>query len=463
MWRACLGLLVVVGCSFDPKAEPPGELPVVSFGADGSQTDEGVGTEMVVLKLSKPALEPVTVKVSVVGGDATGDDYMLASAEVRFDVGQSASFAPVTIVDDGVSEGEEKALLELANPVGATIGEFPRHELRIAPGLLPRLNFQPGTMTYDEPIATQSFPVTLDSLSTTEVVYAFSVTGSATLGDDHMLMSGMRTIPPNTMTDSIAATIVNDLLDEYDETIELSLTALSGAVIGVNRGRMHTIRDEDAPPTIGFSNVTTTPETGTATVTVTLSAVSGKEIKADYSAAPGSASQADFTPTTGTLTFPAGTTTQTFTVTVSTDALDEDDETIALSLGNLVEVGAGQTTQNLTILDDDATPTLSFETALSNGDEDNGTATVRIVLSAISGRDVTFSINTSGIATQPADYSIPNGPYTIPAGQRTFDLVVTLVKDGGPPEGPETAIFTLANLTNADPADPATHTLTIVD
>ena len=97
-----------------------------------------------------------------------------------------------------------------------------------------------------------------------------------------------------------------------------------------------------------------------ATFTVTPRAASGKTVTVDYATADGTATQpADYTQTSGTLTFTPGETSKTITVPVKGDTLDEPDETFTRrplerrpTRRSPTASGAG------TITDDDPLPTL---------------------------------------------------------------------------------------------------------
>ena len=93
--------------------------------------------------------------------------------------------------------------------------------------------------------------------------------------------------------------------------------------------------DNDAIPTLSIANVTVTEGdagTMTATFTVTLSAASGKTVTVDYATADGTATRpADYTASSGTLTFTPGQTTKTVDVAVQGDVLDEANETYAVN------------------------------------------------------------------------------------------------------------------------------------
>ena len=92
-----------------------------------------------------------------------------------------------------------------------------------------------------------------------------------------------------------------------------------------------TITNDDGRPSLSINDVTVTEgDAGTtnATFTVTLAPASGQTVTVDYATADGTATARPTTPrTSGTLTFAPGQTTQTVTVPVNGDLLDEINET----------------------------------------------------------------------------------------------------------------------------------------
>jgi hypothetical protein len=102
-------------------------------------------------------------------------------------------------------------------------------------------------------------------------------------------------------------------------------------------------------------SVTVTEDAGNATVTVDRTGNATGTQTIAYSTADGTATGADYTPTSGTLTFGPTETSKTFTIPVANDAADEPSENVALSLSaptggaSLGAAGTG----TLTIVDDD--------------------------------------------------------------------------------------------------------------
>ncbi len=118
------------------------------------------------------------------------------------------------------------------------------------------------------------------------------------------------------------------------------------------------------PPTVQFSSgdYGVSEDAGPALVTATLSAVSSSTVTVDYATTDGTAlAGSDYVTTSGTLTFTPGVTTQTFSVPIVNDRLDEPSETVILTLTNPSHAIVGTPNPaTLTIVDDDPLPTVQF-------------------------------------------------------------------------------------------------------
>jgi hypothetical protein len=452
----------VVGCGFETPA-PTEELPKVYFAVEQSLTDESITSTQLLLKLSMITASPVTVGYEVTGGSADGSDFNNAQGEVTFEPFQETASLTLSIVADDIEENEEDIQVTLKEPKNAELGDVFEHRLLISANLLPRVRFVAATSRAGEETGVQNFAVQLDRLSPVDVRVRYTWTGSAE-PTDHGLVDGFVTIPAGQLSQSLLATIQNDPTDEDDETLDVDLIAQSGAVVAPNLGeRIHTIVDDDPPPTIGFAPVaSSTGETGTANLAVTLSLASEKPIKVDYLAAGGgTAGAADYTVTPDTLMFPPGTTSVPVPVVISSDALDENDETARVSLANAVNatLQAATTLHTLTITDDDDPPTIEFQQAASTAAEGTATHAVAVRLSAPSAKQIQFSVTRSGSLD---DLTLPVATFTISPGDTMASFNTTVVDDAID-EDDETVTLALGSLVNAGLGPRATHTVTITD
>jgi predicted extracellular nuclease len=303
-----------------------------------------------------------------------------------------------------------------------------------------------------------SFAVTLSAAAALPVTVDYATAdASATAGFDYTTTSGTLTFAAAETSKSILVPVLGDTLSELTETFQVNLGNAMGATISQAQG-IGTITDNDPLPSLSIDDVAVTEgDSGTsnATFTVTLAPASGQVVTVAYATANGTASQpGDYTSTSGTLTFAAGTTTQQISVPVVGDLLDEDNETF---LVNLTTPGAATIGDNQgvgTINDNDPLPGLSInDVAVTEGDSGTTNAVFTVSLTAASGRTVMVAYATAnGTAIQPGDYTTTSGTLTISAGSTTGQITVPVVGDLVD-EDNETFFVNLSAATNASITD----------
>lgn len=98
------------------------EIPVINL--TSIEVAENSGTVTVPLVLSNPAPRAVSFVFATSGDTATpGSDFYGMSEKVRFASGEIAKSVTIKLVDDDVTESNERINLNLYNVVGAAIGE----------------------------------------------------------------------------------------------------------------------------------------------------------------------------------------------------------------------------------------------------------------------------------------------------------------------------------------------------
>lgn len=438
-----------------------------------STVDEVSGAVTIGVVLSEVSTEIVAISYDVTGGNAARpDDFSLADGTVTFLPGQVRRTIDATISVDALEEADETIALTLSSPAGATLGTNTHHTITISADILPRVSFADPASSSAAEATDTTVDVVLTIAPKAPVTIELGVAGSAAAaGVDHAVAEGqVVTFAANEMTKSVSLGVVQDLLDEDDETVMLSLKNPSAKLImaTTNTTRAHTITDDDPLPSVAFAlTASATAENANAQLTVSLSAVSGRNVTVGYSVTGGTASAADATiaGAPGTLTFAPGQTTRTIDVTVTNDTLDEPAETVVVTLATPTNSTLGaNTAHTLTIADNDDPPTVAFVAATSSVAENTATANLVVTLSTASGQDVTvpYVVNAGSTATNPTDYTIAASPLTIPAGATSANIVVTVVND--PLDEPnETVIVNLGTPTNATLGATTSTTLTIID
>jgi hypothetical protein len=218
---------------------------------------------------------------------------------------------------------------------------------------------------------------------------------------DFDVQTGVVAIAPLATTATFVVTSNDDSVDEDTEWFKVQLVNPINASIGDGEGMFTITDDADLAPSISVADAADTDEdSGPMTFDVTLSSVSGKTVTVNWdllavSADPGFATCAtgdpapedDFLNDGGTLTFSAGDTSETISVTLCADTMDESDEDIGVILSSAANASINDGGASGTIVDDDAVPSLSIDN--QSVDENDGTITFTVTLSAASANTVT--------------------------------------------------------------------------
>ncbi|MDD4880127.1 MAG: Calx-beta domain-containing protein [Gallionellaceae bacterium] len=244
---------------------------------------------------------------------------------------------------------------------------------------LPSLSITGVTVTEG---GSANFTVSLSTASSQSVsVIASTANNSAVAPGDYTARTGVTlTFPAGTTSQSFVVATVNDSVVEPTETFFVNLSGASNATIAVAQAT-GTILDNDTattPPSLSINNVTVT-EGGNANFAVSLSAASSQTVSVLASTANGSAvAPGDYTARTGvTLTFPAGTTSQTFTVKTIDDFSVEATETFTVNLSGATNATLADAQGVASITDNDQAatrPNVSINSTSQNSTSIPGTA-----------------------------------------------------------------------------------------
>ena len=450
---ATLGTATGTGTITDNDA-----APVVSI--SGGSAAEG---SAVVFTVSLSAASAIDTTVLLDTGDgsavAPGDYTAQAALLVTIPAGSTSATVSVPTVDDALFEGDETFTATISNPTGATLGTA------VATGTITDNDAAPtlsiDDVTVNEAGGTATFTVTLSGASTTTVTVDYaSAPGTATAPADFAAASGTLTFAPGTLTQTVTVPIVDDNIDEADETFTVGLANATGAAIGDDSGT-GTITDNDGTPTVSIDSPSA-PEGDPMVFTVSLSNPSATDVSVVLDTGNGSAlAPGDYTAQNAlTVTVPAGSTNVTVNVPTIEDTLFEGDETFTATIGSPVGATIGTGTGTATITEDDTPPTVSIDSASAT---EGDVVVFTVSLSAPSASDVTVTWNTAdGSALAPGDYTAQSGiTVTIPAGSASATVNVPSIEDALF-EGDETFTATISNPIGAT-LGTATGTGTITD
>lgn len=250
-----------------------------------------------------------------------------------------------------------------------------------------------------------------------------------------------------------------------DVTASDKLTVGSGTITG--NCTYSTTNYTCTSKTLSIGNASVTEGnsgTTTMTFTVTLSTAATSNVTVNYATSNGTATTADsdYVASSGTLTFTSGQSSKTISVTVNGDTRFEANETFTLTLTGPTGATISTATGTGTIANDDNAPTLSIASAsFIEGNSGTSMMGFTVTQSAVSGLATTVIFGTSaGSAIAGAscaagiDYVTAGGTVTIAAGATTGTMSVTVCGDLVY-ELDETLTVTLSSPTNATITSPS--------
>ena len=427
----------------------------VTLSINDLSVDESAGTANFTVTLSAASGQDVSVTAATANDTATaGSDYTAVAATVlNISAGATTASFSVPILQDTLDELDETFFVNLTSAVNASIADAQGIGTITDDDPTPTLSI--NDVTVNEATATANFTVTLSAASGQDVsVTAATANDTATAGADYTAAAAtVLNIAAGATTASFSVPILQDTLDELDETFFVNLTSAVNASIADAQGS-GTITDDDPTPTLSINDVTVNEATATANFTVTLSAASGQDVSVTAATANDTATAgADYTAAAATvLNISAGATTASFSVPILQDTLDELDETFFVNLTSAVNASIADAQGSGTITDDDPTPTLSINDVTVN--EATATANFTVTLSAASGQDVSVTAATANdTATAGADYTAAAATVlNISAGATTASFSVPILQDTLD-ELDETFFVNLTSAVNASIAD----------
>lgn len=436
------------------------DVPSASITVAPSSVNEDSGTPLVyTVTLDQPSLVPLSVAYTVGGTATSGTDYAAVSSPLSIAAGATSGTITVTPTADSAVEANETVVLTLAAGTGYAVGAPASATGTILDDDQPALSISDVILNEGDSGTTAfTFTVSLNAAAGPGGV-SFDIAtanGTATAGSDYVAqaLTG-QTIAAGSSSATFTVLVNGDTLHEPNETFFATVSNVTGATVADGQGT-GTIVNDDAVPSLSINDTTVTEGnagTVTATLTVTLSAVSGQTVTVNYATANASAvAPTDYIGASGTLTFAPGATTQTIAVTVNGDTTPEADETFAINLTAPTNATLANAQGIVTVLNDDQPVTVAptvlpspaiavaySQTIVASGG--SGSYTYAVTTGSLppgltlSAGGVLAGTPTAGgsypFTVTATDTSAAPGPYT---GVQTYVLTVgapTLVLPGG--------------------------------
>ena len=247
-------------------------------------------------------------------------------------------------------------------------------------------------------------------------------------------------------TSTITLNILADDIPENDETFTITLTNPSGGaqLADENIQSELIITGNDSPVQFSAASVSVREDNGTVELTIYRGIQNGVQIgptdqvtTVQYSTSNGSAiAGQDYTESSGTVTFPAGSTNQIITIPILHDVTPEGDEMFTVTLENVSSDSVLQTPFTTTVIisiNDNAGGVVRFEsTDVQTISEDSQTMATYIIertVGTLGNLTISWSILDSNNQLATSDFNPANGTVYIVDGKANVDLEIQAFDD----------------------------------
>jgi len=437
------------------------DFPEVAWSQVSRILTENQGTISITATLDQAnPRNNVTVSYTVTGTAQTGDDHDLTDGTITINKDETLSSKQLTINDDNLFESSETIIVTLSSPTNASLGQNIVQTLTISDNDTAQISWTSSTQN-NKGEADGEIIITaeLDKLSYTDVTANYTVGGSAISGTDHDLANGVFTIAAQQTSASITLNIVDDALDELDETVTLTLTNPKNANLGSTSVHTFSIVDNDVPE-VEINNITQVIKEGEiASITLNMDIDGCQDILVPYSVSGSASQNLDHNLINGTITIPANSNSKSITFDILDDNLDENEESIIITINNPTNAVLGTNTSTTIKIEDNDIPKISWHTSSREVGESVDKINVTANLNMMSYTEISAEFLVSGSANSQ-DHDLTNSTINFPPNTSSAQITITIFDDEIIDDN-ENIIITLTSPTNAILGDTSVYTLTI--
>jgi len=332
----------------------------------------------------------------------------------------------------------------------------------------------------ESPADDGQFLVSADGMLSDPVTVRYSVTGSATPGEDYTALAGEVVLAPGQSEAAIVVEVPgDDDVFEGDETVVVTLDAVGtdnddedGGIEITGGPATVTIADSAHSVTVELIANASEDPVGAGVIRFSLGArnESGSPLDVSYSVGGSATPDSDYGSLSGTVAIPTGSDSASLEITPLNDAVPEDAETVEVTVTGTSDsrVPPGDPdTATVTITDGDEEPDLEVVLSIEATDDrasESPPEPAEFVVRRISGseRAVTLEYSVSGTASPGEDFAIVSGSITLNEAQNEASIDINVPGDDEEFEGDETVTITLMGGQDVSFESPAA-TITIKD
>lgn len=389
------------------------------------------------VSLQSASSSTVTVNYATSDGSAVaGTEYTATNGTLTFTPGQTSQTVAVSVLSAPTVHTDTYMTLSLsAASGGVTLDRSTGYGEIVASGVDPAVSFTSTALVRPSSgtaVATIQVSLSSPSVNTVTVNYATS-DGSATVAHgDYSAASGVVTFAPGQVSKTISVTANGTTLAGGTLYFYVYGSAPTNAVLATGQSTIY-LENSAVSPTLAVSSPSVYAATvGAATekFTVTLGGGSVNTVTVNYATSDGSAvAGRDYTSTSGALTFPPGTTSQTVSVPVTPTTLAQANRYFYLSLTSPTNAVIMTSSGVGTIIYDNLLPYVSIVSSAavrpSTGSV-NEPFTIALSQPSLNTVSVHYATSDGSATTSQGNYTATSGTVTFTPGQTSQTVNVPI-------------------------------------
>ncbi|HEY0549913.1 MAG TPA: Calx-beta domain-containing protein, partial [Verrucomicrobiae bacterium] len=448
-------------------------LGTFHFSSPTYTVNENGGNAVILVTRAGGTLGAASVGFSTVNGTATApSDFTAVSGTLNFASAESVKQIIVPINDNASATGDRTFGVTLFNPSPGASIDSPSNAVVTILDNDSIISFAESIYLVNESAALARITVTRTGgvVEPATVDFATGVNGTATAGVDFTPVSGTLTFPAGARVRTFDVPILDDAVNEFDETVPLALFNPTGSSsLGLSTATLAIVENDFGAGVITFGTNSYFASEDGGPIVIELFRINGHSgaVRVNYQTLTGSATpNVDYRTTNSFVDFADGQTNAFITILPIDDLLTEGNETVPVQLFSPSGGAAlGLSLATITIVDNDAPGTFVFSSATYSISEAGGAATITVIRTNGNQGFVSVTVQTSGgTATPTLDYA-PVAPTVLSfnPGQTVRTITIPIVNDLIS-EGTETVGLLLSNPTGGTSISvPGAATLSILD
>ncbi len=455
-------------------------VPTVTLALSSASISEGGESARVTAMLNHPSSAVTTILISALPDAPTSATDFALSGNLRLTIAagatESTGLVMITAVDNPVDAPDKTVQVQGTATNTQGITSPANVELTItddeeAPAVT--LTLAPASIMENAGIAIVTGALDRPSSAVTTILIS-ALPDASVAATDFALSGNLRlTIAAGetASTGLVTITAVDNAADGPDKTVQVQGTATNLQGVTGPEAVELTITDDDQAPamTLSLSPASITENNGFVTVTATLDRPSSEVTTVTITTLPDApATELDYMQEGDLLTIAAGETGSTGLVTITAvdNAVNAPNKTVQVQgIATNTQGLTGPEDVELTILDDDLTPTVALLLSPTSIGENGGQTTVTATLSRPSSETTTIEITVLPNApSTESDYMLRGRTLTIEAGETGSSGVVTITAVDNATDAPDRTVQVQGEITRSlGITSPPAVQLTITD